>query len=211
MLLISAASSPEETPSARSRIGGRLEAVSPVSVIPCTVQSRSLGRGSTESRDVTGFLAEIAVCKCSACSEDAPVVGKIGHSFTKQVFVYFCRAASNCRPLLSKLLGRVVLITGLKKKSIVVGGEESYTMFVTTDKVALHLSKSLSAVMPISRAVVLGRGEIGGYTGVVTGVYFQGLVVELDEKVWLLLTDQILVPPHSLRVGALVSFSSSPF
>jgi len=36
-------------------------------------------------------------------------------------------------------------------------------------------------------------------------VYMEGMVVELDNEVWLLLTEHLLTPPHSLRVGALVS------
>jgi hypothetical protein len=33
----------------------------------------------------------------------------------------------------------------------------------------------------------------------------QGMVVELDKEVWLLLTDQLVTAPHSLREGAIVS------
>ncbi|KAA8537704.1 hypothetical protein F0562_027306 [Nyssa sinensis] len=39
----------------------------------------------------------------------------------------------------------------------------------------------------------------------------QGMVLELDQDVWLLLTDQLLAPPHSLRVGAIVSLRNVHF
>jgi len=42
------------------------------------------------------------------------------------------------------------------------------------------------------------------FVGVITGIYSQGLVVELDNTAWLLIDDQQLPPPHSLRVGAIV-------
>ncbi|KAJ0986688.1 hypothetical protein J5N97_005044 [Dioscorea zingiberensis] len=44
------------------------------------------------------------------------------------------------------------------------------------------------------------------YCGVVTGVYMHGMAVELDNKVWLMITDPLLGPQHSLRVGALSAF-----
>ncbi|KAJ6404838.1 hypothetical protein OIU84_012918 [Salix udensis] len=53
--------------------------------------------------------------------------------------------------------------------------------------------------------VIRGNGECGVYTGVVRGVYMQGMVVELDKEVWLLLTDQQVTAPHSLREGAIIS------
>ena len=43
------------------------------------------------------------------------------------------------------------------------------------------------------------------YNGVVTGVYMRGMTVELDEKVWLLVTNPKIAPPLSVRVGAIVS------
>jgi len=45
----------------------------------------------------------------------------------------------------------------------------------------------------------------GVYNGVVTGVYMRGMTVELDEKVWLLVTNPKIAPPLSVRVGAIVS------
>lgn len=48
-------------------------------------------------------------------------------------------------------------------------------------------------------------GDCGGvYTGVVTGIYMQRMLIELDKIVWLLIDDQHLAPSHSLRVGAVV-------
>lgn len=49
-------------------------------------------------------------------------------------------------------------------------------------------------------------GDCGGvYTGVVTGIYMQRMLIELDKIVWLLIDDQHLAPSHSLRVGAVIS------
>ncbi|CAH1429936.1 unnamed protein product [Lactuca virosa] len=49
------------------------------------------------------------------------------------------------------------------------------------------------------------KGLCSAHTGSITGVYMQGMVIELDQKVLLLLTDHQLLMPHSLRVGATVT------
>nr|CAD1826619.1 unnamed protein product [Ananas comosus var. bracteatus] len=43
------------------------------------------------------------------------------------------------------------------------------------------------------------------YSGTITGIYMQGMVVELDQKVFLLINDPQLAPHHSFRSGAIVS------
>ncbi|KAG9440715.1 hypothetical protein H6P81_020880 [Aristolochia fimbriata] len=54
-------------------------------------------------------------------------------------------------------------------------------------------------------------GEMGGYKGIVTGIHMRGMVMELDKKVWLLLTDHLHALPHSLRIGSIVSLSNIHF
>ncbi|XP_058080367.1 CST complex subunit CTC1 [Magnolia sinica] len=206
----------EDRQSACSYIRGILNSVSSVSAVPCTVQSRNfqinLRQSSTGGANMVGFLSEMTVCECTLCSKGVPVHGgKACHSFTKRVFVYFCGSASVWHPLLCKLLGRTVSIVGLKKKMVFVGGDESYLMFVTTEKTALYLSQLCSEAAVVPRMVISGRGELGAYTGIVTGYYFQGMAVELDGRVWLLLSDRTLALSHSFRVGALISLSNVHF
>ncbi|KAK9929523.1 hypothetical protein M0R45_026619 [Rubus argutus] len=57
-------------------------------------------------------------------------------------------------------------------------------------------------VATIVTVVGKGNGEVGSYRGIVKGGTMQGIVVELDNEVWLLSTDQLLTPPHSLRAGS---------
>ncbi|KAJ6335161.1 hypothetical protein OIU78_011909 [Salix suchowensis] len=103
------------------------------------------------------------------------------------------------------LIGTVIMLSGLKKKLVFIGKEESQLMFVTTEYSGLQLPRVLKKWPLFSRNVIRGNGECGVYTGVVRGVYMQGMVVELDKEVWLLLTDQQVTAPHSLREGAIIS------
>lgn len=149
-----------------------------------------------------GFLAEIICCPCDRCSNydfKSPVLELSRHSFMDSNFIYFMKPASKWRPLLNKLVGKLVAVSGLKKKLIVVGEGTSYEMFVTTETTAVSLHQLPLGVVPSWK-------DGGVYNGVVSGVYMQGMVVELDEKVWLLATDRGIAPPHSVRVGAIVSF-----
>jgi len=98
------------------------------------------------------------------------------------------------------LVGKLVLISGLKKKLIFVGEQASYEMFLATEMTMVSLCQ-----LPLG-GVSIWKDE-GVYNGVVTGVYMQGMAVELDKKVWLVVTNPKIAPPHSVRVGAIVSFS----
>ncbi|KAJ7556065.1 hypothetical protein O6H91_05G067200 [Diphasiastrum complanatum] len=51
----------------------------------------------------------------------------------------------------------------------------------------------------------IDRPRVGCYVGLITGMYFQGKLIEMDKKVWLLLTHQQLVELHGLRVGAMLA------
>ncbi|PIA29155.1 hypothetical protein AQUCO_06200024v1 [Aquilegia coerulea] len=193
-----------------SRVLGRLVSISPVSVVPCTIQKSD--SNLTGRKNVSGFLTEFLVCKCKLCSSKVSVTSlrnsfrgeKCLHLFNMKVTVYFFESATTSHPLLRTLLGNVICITGLKKKLIFIGKDVSREMFITTEKATLHLLLLAPEHLSLQRDEVKGKGEFGTYTGIVTGIYMHGLVVELDEKVWLLLTDCLLAPPHFIRVGALI-------
>ncbi|XP_038704789.1 CST complex subunit CTC1 [Tripterygium wilfordii] len=91
------------------------------------------------------------------------------------------------------------------KKLITIGKEDSQLMYETMENSVLHLPRLLKKEPSLTRTAMNGKGESDMYTGVVKGVHMQGMVVELDKDVWLLLTDQVLTPPHSARVGAVIS------
>lgn len=99
------------------------------------------------------------------------------------------------------LVGRLVYISGLKKKLVSVAAKDSHTMLVSSANTAMAWCRSYRGNLPLD-----GSPEKcgGAYAGVVTGIYLQGLAVELDDTVWLLIDDLLLLPPHCLRVGAFV-------
>ncbi|KAK6245301.1 hypothetical protein SCA6_008391 [Theobroma cacao] len=193
------------------QINGRLESVSPVFVVPCSFNDSN----SCNSMNLRGFLVRIMACECKLCESKESVgvlyQGPDCHSFTEPVVVYFCESAWCWHPAMTKLIGNVVTISGLKKKLIFMGKEESDLMFVVAENSVLHLPRLLKKCVPFPRNVVKGNGECGSYTGIVNNVYMQGMVVELDKEVWLLLTDQLLKPPHGLRVGAVISVRNVHF
>ncbi|MCL7051984.1 hypothetical protein MKW94_025491 [Papaver nudicaule] len=196
----------QENVRTRSLIHGVIASISPVFCVPCTVKHRQSETVDDKSTTESGFLAELMVCKCELCTSKISVQDLLqerssGHSFTVRVIVYFLGSAVSCHPIATKLLGNVVCFTGLKKKVVFIGKQESCSMLITTDKTALRWRKGFLD----GRSVIKGSGDTGAYSGIVTGVYMEGMVVELDEKVWLLITDRLLAPPHSLRIGAMIS------
>lgn len=200
----SSSTTTDDDPKARFRIHGALEFISPVSVVPCN-------KGGVNS-SLRGFLLQVIACECKLCSSKSSklvlndsIQENESHSYTKPELVYFCGSASSWHPVITKLIGKIVTVSGLKKKFVYIGKEESRLMYVTTEKSALHLSRLSKKWVPREKRVMEGKGECGSYKGVIRGVYMKGMVVELDNEVWLLLTDHLLTPPHSLRVGALVS------
>ncbi|KAF9687595.1 hypothetical protein SADUNF_Sadunf02G0109700 [Salix dunnii] len=203
--LVSGSPSKEEDQSkARYRVNGPIESISPVFIVPCSI-------GDSKSQNLRGFVARIMVCQCEICNSIDSIKfshslgqGNDSHSFTKPSFVYFCGASWCCHPVITKLIGTVIMLSGLKKKLVFIG-KESQLMFVTTEYSGLQLSRVLKKWPLFSRNVIRGNGECGVYTGIVRGVYMQGMVVELDKEVWLLLTDQQVTAPHSLREGAIIS------
>ncbi|KAM4129576.1 hypothetical protein ACJW30_01G033900 [Castanea mollissima] len=206
----SSSTTTDDDPKARYQIHGALEFISPVSAVPCN-------KGGVNS-SLRGFLLQVIACECKLCSSKSSklvlndsIRERDTHSYTKPVFVYFCGSASSWHPVITKLIGKIVTVSGLKKKLVYIGKEESRLMYVTTEKSALHLSRLSKKWVPREKRVMEGKGECGSYKGVIRGVYMKGMVVELDNEVWLLLTDHLLTPPHSLRVGALISVRNVHF
>ncbi|KAK6160745.1 hypothetical protein DH2020_004126 [Rehmannia glutinosa] len=193
-------------------IFGVIELISPVTIVPCAT-------GETGSRNVSGFLVNVLVCQCKFCSskflvselKDLTEENVKYHCFSKKVIVYFCGLTSLWYPVVSRFIGSIVLLTGLKRKLVFISNEESQLMHVTTDEVSLHIAKLFKGRGLIHDTHIRGKGECGSYTGVITGFYMQGMVVELDEDVVLLLTDQHLTVPHSVRVGAIVTLKNVHF
>ncbi|KAJ0986645.1 hypothetical protein J5N97_005001 [Dioscorea zingiberensis] len=192
--------------SALRKLHGVLKAVSPVFMVSSDPRNRIQNPGG-----VVGFLADISTCKSEACSHCSSVDDvqhlleqQSIHSFTQQTFLYFVKPTSLWQPVMAKLIGKLILVSGLKKKMVEVG-VHSYLMFVATEKTMVSLCQIPCNNMEsrVVRPVMNGESV---YCGVVTGVYMHGMAVELDNKVWLMITDPLLGPQHSLRVGALSAF-----
>ncbi|KAL9172439.1 hypothetical protein ABFS82_03G047100 [Erythranthe guttata] len=201
-----------ENSAANCLMFGLIESISPVSVVPCA-------GGETGSRNISGFLANVRVCKCKICAakllvsqlKDLSEENVGDHSFTKTVIVYFCGLTSAWHPVISRFIGGIVLLTGLKKKLVFISKEVSQLMYVTTDEASFHIAKLFKQRGFVCNSDVRGEGECGSYTGIVTGLYMQGMVVELDQDVILLLTEQHLTVPHCVRVGAIVTLKNVHF
>ncbi|XP_060958065.1 CST complex subunit CTC1 isoform X3 [Cannabis sativa] len=210
----------------RHRLHGVLEFISPICVVPCASSGGGNLRNTAKSETIPGlnlrgFLVQIMVCECRLCSSKSKdtisalndsVEEQSNHSFTKPFIVYFCGQASSWHPVITKQIGNVVTISNLKKKLVYIGDQHSRLMYVTAEKSCLSISRyRRHKIHPNNKTNVEGKGECGSYTGVVRGVYMQGMVVELDNEVWLLLTNHLITPPHSLRVGALISLRNVHF
>ncbi|KAF8106686.1 hypothetical protein N665_0135s0031 [Sinapis alba] len=182
----------------RYSVRGVLESVSPVSVVP-------LGSDDSVNVPVKGFLVKVMACECKECRRK-DVLDSIdcSHCFDKSVFVYFCGSvAASWHPALVKLVGRNIALSGMTKKLVYISKCDSLLVFVTTDNTLLH-SPWISKKDQVLKSVVNGRGNCGSYLGFVNGLYMKGKLVELDEDVWLLLTDQIHNRSHSIRTGSLI-------
>ncbi|KAL2895110.1 CST complex subunit CTC1 [Bienertia sinuspersici] len=186
---------------------GVLRSVSPISLVPCLSDS--------VSKNASGFLVEILVCNCGLCNSedglrnyDDCVLGRNAHDFCTVKYVYFSAVLLCWYPVFVKLVGNVVLLVGLKKKLVYIGKEEAELMFVSNELTCLSVpstNKNEDYLFKNGKAKIKGKGELGMYVGVVRGIYMQGMVVELDEEVWLLVTDESLQLPHSVRVGSILS------
>ncbi|KAL2455141.1 conserved telomere maintenance component 1 [Abeliophyllum distichum] len=202
----------KDNSNAKYVVFGVVDSISPVSIVPCTTTKSG-------SSNISGFLVNVLICECRVCSSkilasglgDLSEKNRKDHCFIKPVIVYFCGSASSWHPVISRLTGGVALFSGLKKKLIFVGKDQSQLTYVTTDEASLHIPKLFKKWSSIKNTDIRGKGECGSYSGIVTGVYMHGMVVELDQEVMLLLTDQQLTVPHSLRVGSIVSLKNVHF
>ncbi|CAN6174161.1 unnamed protein product [Urochloa humidicola] len=166
----------------------------------------SIPQAKAEKRSASsvGFLAEILCCGCPRCGVSRPESAQ-GHKFEVVKFVYFVDAACTWRPLLVWFVGKLVYVSGLKKKLVSVAEKGSHTMLVSSTNTAMSWCPSFRGNLPLDAS----PEKCGGaYVGVITGIYFHGLVVELDDTAWLLVDDLLLLPPHSLRVGAVISIKN---
>ncbi|CAH9054208.1 unnamed protein product [Cuscuta europaea] len=194
---------------------GEVESISPVSVIPCA------GSTTSESnclKSLRGFLAKILVCECNLCWCTHSTIqlrksngDSICHCFQRPVVLYFCGPASHWHPVMTRLVGRLVSLSGLKKKSVSIGKGISQLMYVTAEKSSIRISTLPDQFISIPKFDVRGNGKCGSYNGIVTAIYMQGMIVELDQEVMLLLTNRDIIVPHSLRVGAIVSLRNVHF
>ncbi|XP_027774178.1 CST complex subunit CTC1-like isoform X5 [Solanum pennellii] len=179
---------------------GLVESVSPISVVPCRVGS------TADTENLRGFLVNILVCGCKLCNSKYNIRFDMrnsnDHCYNKPEIVYFCGSASSWHPVLSRLIKRNVSVSGLKKRLVFVGKKVSQLMYVVVDNSLMHIPK---LPLPLRETDVRGKGELVSYTGTVTGIYMRGMIVELDNELLLLLTDQHLSVPHGVRVGAMVS------
>ncbi|KOM26143.1 hypothetical protein LR48_Vigan233s001000 [Vigna angularis] len=187
---------------------GVVESVGPLFVVQCTMAASTSGLNSGSKVNLPGFSVQLMCCECRFCCSKEVLIGKLnesrkGHSFTKMEIVYFCGSASSWHPVITKLIDERVVVSGLKKKLVYLTKEESREMYVTKDESVLHVGSCSEKCMPSLKSEIKGKGECGSYIGVVKGAYMQGMVLELDHDVWLLLTDQLHTSMHGLRVGSI--------
>jgi hypothetical protein len=197
-------------------VHGVVKSVGPISIVPCaTPANGSYDLNSSSKVNYLGFLVELLCCECRLCgSRDLvnnlkngsfQIENMNGHSFTKMEILYFCGNASSFHPVMSKLIGNRVVVLGLKKKLVCLTKDESCLMYLTLDEMVLRVCPRLEKLVPSLKSEIKGKGECGCYTGVISGVHMKGMVLELDNDVWLLLTDQLHTMIHGLRVGSIVS------
>uniref|UniRef100_A0A803MKN8 CST complex subunit CTC1 n=1 Tax=Chenopodium quinoa TaxID=63459 RepID=A0A803MKN8_CHEQI len=190
-------------PKGKYSVYGVLGSVSPVSLIPCVSENRR------------GFILEVLCCDCRLCKfkdcvkiSDDLGLRRDSHCFSRIEYVYFCGVGSSPYFVFLKLVGSVLLLSGLRKKLVYIENEETRLMFVSTEMTCLSVPKlqqNEGYSFQNDKARINGNWELGMYIGVVRSTYMQGMVVELDEDVWLLLTDESLLLPHSVRVGSILS------
>ena len=193
---------------ARYRVYGVVESVGPVSIVPCTMAASISELNSSSKVSMLGFVVQLMCCECRLCGSKELIndlESGNGHSFTKKETVYFCGGSSPWHPAMTKLIGNRVMVSRLKKKLAWVTKEDSCVMYLTVDVSVLHVCRVSKKWLPCLKSDFKVKDECGAYTGVIKGVYMQGMALELDHDVWLLLTDELHTLMHGLRVGAVVS------
>ncbi|KAK7243336.1 hypothetical protein RIF29_38129 [Crotalaria pallida] len=213
----------EDSSKARYHVFGVVESVGPVSVVPCSMGASISDMNSSSKVNLPGFLVQLMCCECRLCCSKEfkrdlmsdTFVGNRngnGHSFTNMHIVYFCGNASSWHPAMTKLISNRIMVSALKKKLIYITKDESRLMYVTADKSVLHVCRFSEKWMPCLKSDdIKGNGECGTYTGLIKGVYMQGMALELDHDVWLLLTDELHSHVHGLRIGTIISVRNVHF
>lgn len=195
-----------------------MKSVSPISIVPAT---GGYNLNSSSEVNLLGFLVQFLCCGCRLCGSrelvknlsngSFEIENVNGHSFTKTEILYFCGNASSFHPVMTKLIGNRAVVSGLKKKLVCLTKEESCLMYLTLDETVLRVCPRLEKLTVCLKSEIKGKGECGSYTGVIRGVYMKGMVLELDNDVWFLLTDKLHTMIHGLRVGSIVSEVDSLF
>ncbi|CAO2834216.1 unnamed protein product [Amaranthus hypochondriacus] len=193
---------------AKYSVYGLLLSVSPVSSVPCS--------NIAVTNNDCAFILEILCCDCNLCTNlvrisDDVVIGTNAHSFCSANYVYFCGIFLVWYPLFSKLIGNVILLSRMRKKLVYIAKEEAQLMFIPTQLSCLNVPNSQpkeGCLLQNCNPKIEGKGELGMYIGVVRGIHMQGMVVQLDQEVWLLLTGQSISLPISARVGSIISMKN---
>ncbi|CAI8606844.1 unnamed protein product [Vicia faba] len=197
---------------------GVVKSVGPISIVPA---SGSYDLNSSSKVNYLGFLVQLLCCECRLCGSrelvnnlsngSFEIESVNGHSFTKMEILYFNGNASSFHPVITKLIGNRVVVSGLKKKLVCLTKEESCLMYLTLDEMVLRVCPRLEKLAPCLKREIKGKGECGSYTGVIRGVYMKGMALELDNDVWFLLTDKLHTMIHGLRVGSIISMRNVHF
>ncbi|KAK9756390.1 hypothetical protein RND81_01G093800 [Saponaria officinalis] len=176
---------------AKYSVGGIVYSVSPILIAPCSMD-KTVG----DAQNVRGFMVEIVNCDHLGERKERD----------RHDFVYFSETFSSWHPAFLRLVKRVISLSRLKKKLVYIGKEEGRLMYVTNEVTRLSFPSLKEKELSCRKRKRGGEEtqELGMYIGVVRGVYMQGMAIELDEEVWLLMTDESLVLTCSVRVGAIL-------
>ncbi|KAL9247616.1 hypothetical protein vseg_021031 [Gypsophila vaccaria] len=176
---------------AKYSVAGVVESVSPVLIMPSSMD-RTVG----EAQNGPGFMVEIV-------NYDHLGGGK---ERDRRGFVYFMGTFSSWHPAFLRLVGRVISLTRMNKKLVHIGKAEGMLMYVPNAMTRLSFLKSKDEDLFCRKRKRCGeeKGELGVYIGVVRGVYMQGMAIELDDEVWLIMTEESLVLTCCVRVGSIL-------
>ncbi|KAL3692109.1 hypothetical protein R1sor_005760 [Riccia sorocarpa] len=150
------------------------------------------------------------------------------------LYIYFSGSMAAWRPFLSGNIKRCISVSGLRKKLVITGTAKNRQFLLVATRTTLilpfldphHVGAGQSHI-----SVDTGRHRadennadhcecmrnsecvsesschyprIVSYAGFVTEVLFQGILVELDKRVWLLLSEQGQSRVYGLRIGAML-------
>ncbi|KAL3676479.1 hypothetical protein R1sor_026427 [Riccia sorocarpa] len=144
------------------------------------------------------------------------------------LYIYFSGSMAAWRPFLSGNIKRCISVSGLRKKLVITGTAKNRQFLLVATRTTLILpfldphqevcagQSHISVDTGRHRAdECMGNSEclsernclyprIVSYAGFVTQVLFQGILVELDKRVWLLLSQQGQSHVYGLRIGAML-------